>query len=128
MSESGEHSAAHDLELRLGNVLRAGVMLAAAVVVLGGVVYLVRHGHEPPAYQKFQGEPADLRSLGGILRDSGQLRGRGIIQLGLLLLIATPIARVVFAGYGFARQRDWLYVAVAAIVLSLLSYALLSGA
>jgi uncharacterized membrane protein len=51
-----------------------------------------------------------------------QLHGRGIIQLGLLLLIATPIARVAFAAYGFARQRDWMYVGIAAFVLSVLLY------
>ena len=56
-----------------------------------------------------------------------QPHGRGLIQLGLLLLIATPIARVVFSVAGFARQRDWLYVAITLIVLTLLGYSLLAG-
>jgi uncharacterized membrane protein len=63
--------------------------------------------------------------MNGVLSDSMQLHGRGIIQLGLLLLIATPIARVAFAAYGFARQSDWMYVGIAALVLSLLLYGLL---
>jgi uncharacterized membrane protein len=52
---------------------------------------------------------------------------RGVIQLGLLLLIATPIGRVVFSVIGFVRQRDWLYVAITLLVLRLLLYSLMSG-
>ena len=115
-----------ELEIRLGNLLRSGVAAAGSVVLAGGMIYLIRHGHEAPAYHTFRGEPADLRTIGGILTDSLQLHGRGIIQLGLLMLIATPIARVAFTAYGFARQRDWLYVGIAALVLSLLLYGLLS--
>jgi uncharacterized membrane protein len=118
-------TASRELEIRLGNLLRAGVAAAGSVVLAGGVIYLMRHGHEAPAYHIFRGEPADLRTIGGILTDSLHLHGRGIIQLGLLMLIATPIARVGFAVYGFARQRDWMYVGIAALVLSLLLYGLL---
>ena len=117
-------AASHELELRLGKLLRTGVLLASAVVLAGGIVYLSRHGNEAPAYQSFRGEPLDLRTIHGIFLDSMQLHGRGIIQLGLLLLIATPVTRVAFAAYGFARQRDWLYVFVSSLVLSLLLYGL----
>ncbi|MFZ3368535.1 MAG: DUF1634 domain-containing protein, partial [Candidatus Sulfotelmatobacter sp.] len=70
----------------------------------------------------------DLRSVGGILRDAVALRGRGIIQLGLLLLIATPVARVAFSIFGFAEERDRLYVIVASIVLLVLLYSLIGSA
>ena len=118
---------AHQMEARLGNLLRTGVTLAAAVVVAGGVIYLSRHGHEQPAYHTFRGEPSGLRTVPGILQGAWQLRGREVIQAGLLVLIATPIARVAFAALGFARQHDWLYVGVAGVVLSLLLYAFLTG-
>lgn len=114
----------HELEMRLGTLLRAGVTLAAFVVMVGAIVYLSRHGHETPAYRDFQSEPAELRSVVAILAGSTKLHGRGIIQLGLLLLIATPIARVAFAAYGFARQRDWMYVTISTLVLLLLLYGL----
>jgi uncharacterized membrane protein len=52
--------------------------------------------------------------------------GRGWIQLGLLLLIATPVARVAFSVYAFARQRDFLYVGVTLIVLTVLLFGLFS--
>jgi uncharacterized membrane protein len=104
----------------LGGLLRAGVLLAAAIVALGGVIYLMKYGGSSPAYGDFHGEPADLRSVGGIVRAALALRGRGLIQLGLLVLIATPVARVGFSLYAFLRQRDWTYVVVTGIVLVLL--------
>jgi uncharacterized membrane protein len=108
------------LEQVLGNLLRAGVLLAAAVVLLGGVLFLVRHGNTPAQSRTFHSEPADLRSPSGIVADALVLQSRGIIQLGILLLIATPVARVVFSAYSFARQRDWVYVAITLLVLGVL--------
>jgi uncharacterized membrane protein len=116
------------IEQTLGNLLRAGVLIAAAVVTVGAIIYLARHGGEAPAYKMFRGEPADLRSIGGIWSDAVALRGRGLIQFGLLLLIATPVARVAFSVYAFARERDTQYVAITLIVLALLAYSLIGSA
>jgi hypothetical protein len=49
----------------MGNLLRGGVMVAALVVLIGGLLYLVRYGAVSPVYQVFRGEPADLRTLSG---------------------------------------------------------------
>jgi uncharacterized membrane protein len=111
----------------LGNVLRAGVLLAATVVLCGGVTYLLRHGDDVRGYRVFRGEPSDLRSVRGIVSDARSLSGRGLIQLGLLLLIATPITRVVFSVVGFLKQRNWMYVAITLVVLMLLAYSLTNG-
>jgi hypothetical protein len=72
------------LQVLLGNALRAGVLAAAGLVLLGGLLYLVRHGGEAPNYRVFRGEPSDLRSITGIVADALSARGRGVIQLGLL--------------------------------------------
>jgi uncharacterized membrane protein len=108
----------------IGNLLRAGVLLSAFVVLCGGVIYLARHGDSPANYRVFHGEPSELRSVTGILHYAFALRGRGIIQLGLLLLIATPVARVAFSVFGFAAEKDWMYVAFTLIVLAILLYSL----
>jgi uncharacterized membrane protein len=108
----------------VGNLLRAGVSLAALIVFVGAVVYLARHGGEPAAYHVFQGEPNQLRTIPGVLREAFEFQGRGIIQLGLLLLIATPVARVVLSIVGFAAERDRMYVGFATIVLVILLYSL----
>jgi uncharacterized membrane protein len=115
------------MDVVIGNLLRSGVLLSALVVLVGAVVYLVRHGHSPTDYRVFRGEPSDLRTVRGILRDALALRTRGIIQLGLLLLIATPVARVAVSIFGFAEEHDRMYVVVASIVLLILAYSLIGS-
>jgi len=108
----------------VGNLLRAGVFLAALTVFIGGVVYLSRHGGEPADYRLFRGEPSQLRTIPGVLGEVAHFQGRGIIQLGLLLLIATPVARVVLTIVGFVAEGDRMYVAFATIVLIILLFSL----
>jgi uncharacterized membrane protein len=108
----------------IADLLRTGVLLSAIVVLLGAIIYLVRHGFEPANYRVFHGEPNELKSVHGIVRFAFHLHGRGFIQLGLLLLIATPVARVIFSVFGFARERDRMYVGFTLIVLVVLLYSL----
>jgi uncharacterized membrane protein len=115
------------LEQVLGNLLRAGVMVSGAVVLAGGVLYLLRHGSAVPHYRTFSGVPSDLRQVRGITSAALALQGQGLIQLGLLLLIATPVARVVFSLVGFALQRDRTYVVVTLIVLAVLLFGFAGG-
>jgi uncharacterized membrane protein len=112
----------------IGNLLRAGVFLSALIVFVGAVVYLARHGGELADYRVFHGEPNQLRTIPGVLREALAFQGRGIIQLGLLLLIATPVARVVLSIAGFAAERDRMYVGFATIVLVILIYSLFGSA
>ena len=116
------------IENILGNLLRAGVLLSALVVSIGGAIYLIRHGPEPVNFRVFRGEPADLRSVRGIIYDALELRGQGVIQLGLLLLIATPVARVALSIFGFAEEHDGMYVVFTLIVFSVLLYGLFGTA
>jgi uncharacterized membrane protein len=111
----------------MGRLLRTGVILAAVFVLAGGGVYLGRHRTPVTNYRVFQGEPEELRKVSGIFHEALALRGRGLIQLGLLILIATPIARVAFSVVAFLYERDWTYVVVTLIVLGLLIYSLLGG-
>jgi len=113
------------LEILVGQLLRVGVLFSAAVVFLGAVVYLFRHGTAPITLGAFYGEPAELRTIRGVLGLARAGRGRGIIQLGLLLLVATPIARVLLSIFGFAKERDHLYVVLTTIVFVILLYSLL---
>ena len=63
--------------------------------------------------------------VNGIAENALSFHGRELIQLGLLCLIATPVARVFFSIIAFAKQRDTLYAIVAAFVLILLAHSLL---
>lgn len=115
------------IENILGTVLRAGVVFSALIVFCGAVIYLARHGRAPADYHVFRGEPAELRRVPGIARDALGLSGRGIIQLGLLFLIATPVARVIFSIWGFAAERDRMYVVFTLIVLAILIFSLVGS-
>jgi uncharacterized membrane protein len=112
------------IEVAIGKLLRAGVLLSAGIVLTAGLWYLARFGGSAPDYRAFRGEASDLRSVAGILKGLGGLHCRSYIQLGLLLLIATPIARVAFAVFAFEAEGDRTYVVVSAIVLAVLIYSL----
>jgi uncharacterized membrane protein len=126
MDKLKKHSIWTDrrIETILGNVLRAGVIVSACVVSIGAVIYLSRHGTETPDYRVLRGDPADLRSVGGIVRDVFAASGRGIMQFGILLLIATPVMRVLLSLMAFLRQGDKIYVVVTLIVLAILLYSM----
>jgi uncharacterized membrane protein len=115
------------LAIVVGNLLRFGVLTAATIVLVGGIIYIARHGLSLPHYDVFKGEPSDLRSVGGIIREVFSGSGRGCIQLGLLLLIATPVMRVALLLFGFGRQHDWFYVLVSLVVLTSLLFGLFGG-
>ncbi len=112
------------IETLIGNLLRAGVLIAAAVVLVSGVWYLWRSGGTVPEYKAFHGEPARLRSVSGVVSSLGALDSRVFVQLGVLLLIATPVARVALAVFGFCAEGDRTYVLVSLIVLAILMFSL----
>jgi uncharacterized membrane protein len=111
----------------IGRVLRVGVLISGAFVLLGGIIYLIRYGLQFPDYHLFQGEPDNLRTISGIITGILTFRPQGIIQFGILILIATPIARVAFSIYAFARQRDSVYVIITLVVLTALIFSFTGG-
>ncbi len=119
-----ERLSDRQVEEIIGNLLRIGVLISAVLVLAGGIFFLAVNGGAHPSYHAFRGEPADLRSVPSIFKDAAALNSRGVIQLGILLLILTPIARVAFSVVAFLLERDYLYVAVTLIVLGLLLYSL----
>ena len=114
----------HRMERTIGTLLRVGVIIAGAVVFIGGASFLFGEGGTLVTYKSFTGEPAELRTVGLIAAHAARLESRGIMQFGLLLLIALPIARVAFSIFAFAKERDWQYVFMTALVLFFLLYSL----
>jgi uncharacterized membrane protein len=117
-----------DIEAMVANLLRAGVIASGTVVAIGGAIFLAGHGREIPDYRVFKALPAADRLVPDIIAGALHHRARSIIQLGVVLLILTPIARVAFSLIAFALERDRKYVIITAIVLSVLLYSLISGA
>jgi uncharacterized membrane protein len=106
------------LDQIIGRLLQVGVGAAAAVVLSGGIWYLLRTGETRPAYHSFQPGMRGLHSLGSLPLP------QAIIMIGLLILIATPVARVVFSLAAFAMERDRAYIVITLIVLVVLLYSL----
>ena len=111
----------------LGNLLRIGVTIATIVGAIGGVMYLAQNGTQQTGHSVFKGEPTELTHVGSIVRGAFGLQAPAILQLGLLLLIATPVARVAMSLVAFILQRDRVYIVVTSIVLALLIYSLTGG-
>lgn len=109
-------------------LLRMGVLISGAVVLAGGIYFVALHGGEVVRHQTFNGQPSVDRIIPQIFRGALTLRARSIIQFGVLLLIATPIARVAFSLVAFAFERDRTYVVITAIVLAVLLFSLIHGA
>lgn len=126
-AEEAVYAADLQMDLIISRLLRGGVLLAAGVALVGGVIFLAQYGGQPTGHHVFAGEPAELRSVWQIILGAARLRSRWLIQLGLLLLIATPIMRVAVSLVAFARQKDRMYVLVTAIVLGLLLFSLFVG-
>ena len=117
-----------DIETMIGNTLRWGVILSITVVIYGGIIYLVRHGNNIADYTVFKGKATDFTSNpAGIWSGVWQNKGRAIIQLGILLLIATPVTRVLLSAIGFRAERDHLYTAIALLVLAIIIFSMFAG-
>ncbi|PWK77701.1 putative membrane protein [Mucilaginibacter oryzae] len=116
-----------DMQAVIGWILRAGVLVSMSIVFIGGVIYLYRHGHAHVDYTTFVGVPDFVSSPGGIIRGIFTLRGRAIIQAGIILLIATPVIRVIFSAIGFIIEKDYLYTAITLVVLLIIFSSMLSG-
>jgi uncharacterized membrane protein len=112
------------MEGLISYLLRAGVVIAALVVIGGAVPYLLQQPRAHVDYRTFHGEPDNLKAVHGIIATALSGDPRGIMQLGLLLLIATPIARVMFSAAAFAMERDRMYVGFTLLVLAVLLYSL----
>ena len=114
------------LEIVIGHTLRVGVIAAAVLVLTGGVYYLIETANTPADYHTFYPAAKHSLDLSAIVQNALALNSLGVIQVGLLVLIATPIVRVILSVVAFALERDLLYVAVTVIVLAVLLYSFLA--
>ena len=115
-----------DMQAVIGWVLRIGVIVSVSIVIFGGIIYLYRHGSEAPNHKNFITQPSFVQ-LNGILQGIIDFHGRSIIQAGIILLIATPILRIIFSTISFALEKDRLYVMISLLVLLIIVLSSISG-
>jgi len=127
MKQKVEIQQDKNIEIIMSNLLRVGVILAASFVLLGGILYLIHNGYSLPNYKTFKGEPSSLKNIPEIFKNLFSFNTGAIIQFGLILLIATPVARVTFSVFAFLYEKDYMYIVFTLIVLSILLYSFFAG-
>ncbi|KQM69371.1 hypothetical protein ASE74_05050 [Pedobacter sp. Leaf216] len=110
-----------DVEKIVGKLLRFGVITASIVVLAGGILFLIQYGTAArPDYHIFKGEENSYITFKGIFMGIFTLKPMAIIQFGVLLLIITPIMRIVFSLFAFVIEKDKMYVIITLIVLAII--------
>jgi uncharacterized membrane protein len=116
------------MELWISRVLLYGVLLAGLITMIGLIVFVVRGGIGGESLSDLVDQQKHAASFGSILHGVAKLNGKSIIQLGLFVLILTPISRVAMSLFFFVRERDRVYVAITGIVLCILLGGLIGSA
>ncbi|WP_449435260.1 DUF1634 domain-containing protein [Pedobacter steynii] len=124
MSKEKNFFADRDIQIILGTLLRVGVIASMSVILIGGLVYLASNHSEIVNYSQFDSVKSGFSAVSDIFIGLGDLKGSAIIQFGVLLLIFTPIMRVVFSIFSFLIERDYLYVLIGAFVLCVILFSL----
>jgi len=116
-----------DIQVILGTLLRAGVIVSMSIVLIGGIIFLIHNNGVITDYKVFKPELSKFSSIASIFRGVLTLQGDAIVQFGVLMLIFTPIARIVFAIFSFLIEKDYLYVLIGLIILAIITISLNGG-
>jgi uncharacterized membrane protein len=110
------------MKLFIGKTLRFGTIISCVVTLLGGTIFLLHSHHVVPDYspENFSGTAGYLREFSGIISHVMKADGAAIIQLGVIVLIATPITRILFSAIAFLLEKDYLYVGITLLVLAII--------
>ncbi len=119
------------VDLAISRLLRAGVLLSISIIATGLVVTFAHHpdyvSSRPALGSLTAGEDQFPHTVRNVIRGVLDGRGQAITSLGLLLLIATPVARVALSIAIFVVERDRLYVMITTLVLLLLILSFVLG-
>jgi uncharacterized membrane protein len=113
-----------DMRRWISIILRTGVLASASILLIGGILFVFQHPDAVFSFKSFAGEPERLREVGAVCKEALQFKSRPVIQLGILILIATPVLRVIFSFIEFLLHKDWIFVLITAVVISTLFYSL----
>ena len=116
-----------DIQAILGTLLRAGVIMSMSIVLVGGIIFLIHNKGVITDYDVFKPELSKFSSIAAIFKGVTTFHGDAIVQFGILMLIFTPIARIIFAIFSFLIERDYLYVLIGFIILAIITISLSGG-
>lgn len=127
MSNQQKKIEDRDIQIILGTLLRAGVVISMSIVLVGGIIFLIHNEGVITDYKVFKAELAQFSSIAAIFKGIPTFSGDAIVQFGILMLIFTPIARIIFAIVSFFIEKDYLYVLIGFIILGIITISLSGG-
>ncbi|MDB5303316.1 MAG: hypothetical protein JWM97_865 [Phycisphaerales bacterium] len=120
------------VELLISTLLRLGVGASLTIILAGMALTFVHHPdylRSKEALERVTGpRSAFPHTMRQVIIGLRQGEGRAVVTVGLLLLIATPVARVAVSILAFVYERDGVFVVITSIVLALLLLSFWLGA
>lgn len=115
------------LQALVGSILRIGVLTSICLALMGFTSLFISEGigyRSSTQYKEFDPKPFSWSSF---IEGFTYLHYSSFLLLGIIVLILTPIMRVVFAIIGFKLQGDKLYVKIGSIVLCIIAASIIYG-
>ncbi len=116
-----------DLNRSVGNLLRLGVILSVATSLVGFIKLFIEGFEMPKKYSSLVVGTSSEKVWSHFWNSLCKGEGMAIIQLGILLLIFTPLMRIVFALIGYLKEKDYVYVIISSIVLAIMAVSFFAG-
>ena len=116
-----------DLNRSVGNLLRLGVILSVITSLIGFVKLFMEGFQMPRKYKLLDMGPSSEKVWSHFWETLCKGEGMAIIQLGILMLIFTPLMRIIFALIGYLKEKDYVYVIISSIVLAIMAISFFTG-
>ncbi|MBK1897457.1 DUF1634 domain-containing protein [Chryseobacterium paridis] len=116
-----------DLNRSVGNLLRMGVILSVVISIAGFIKLFLEGFKMPKNYTSLEVGSSSEKVWGQFWDSLCKGEGMAIIQLGILVLIFTPLMRIVFALIGYLKEKDYVYVVISSIVLAIMAISFFTG-
>ena len=116
-----------DLNRSVGNLLRLGVILSVITSLIGFVKLFMEGFRMPRKYKLLDMGTSSEKVWSHFWETLCKGDGMAIIQLGILMLIFTPLMRIIFALIGYLKEKDYVYVVISSIVLAIMAVSFFTG-
>lgn len=116
-----------DLNRSVGNLLRLGVILSVITSLIGFVKLFMEGFQMPRKYKLLDMGTSSEKVWSHFWETLCKGEGMAIIQLGILMLIFTPLMRIIFALIGYLKEKDYVYVIISSIVLAIMAISFFTG-
>lgn len=106
-------------------ILSTGVRVSALITAVGALLYLAGAATAAVDYSKYSPNSTPYTDFQNILNGLKMGDSAAIIQLGIVVLLLTPLMRVIYCCFEFSKRQDWQYSIMTALVLAVLTYSLM---